>query len=204
MIPLPNLPSLARLGPAEYETFQTLSRMGMTAKDVLALIAANSGSTAGLVKADGTTALTGPWNAGNQPINSQNSTLIFNVIAYGADPTGAVDSTAAINAAIAAASAAIAAIHFPGFAGGAGYPLYPVGAKVYFPRGTYQVAGTILVSSNAITLEGEGRMMSRLYVTSAAGTVGTPAVLFQGAPVASTGQLRKNSIRHIRRTTSNG
>src|ERR1017187_3649168 len=66
LIPLPNLPSLARLGPAEYETFQALSRMGMTAKDVLALIAANGGavSTAGLVRADGTTPLTGAWNAG--------------------------------------------------------------------------------------------------------------------------------------------
>ena len=66
MIPLPNLPSLARLGPAQYETFQALSRMGMTAKDVLALIAANGGavSTVGLLKADGTTPLTGAWNAG--------------------------------------------------------------------------------------------------------------------------------------------
>ena len=138
MIPLPNLPSLARLGPAEYETFQALSRMGMTAKDVLALIAANVGSTAGLIKADGSTALTGAWNAGNNAITSVNSVDVVNVLEKGLSNDGLTDNTAAFNALVAATAA---------------------GTTLYCPRGIYVFASApaSLAAQTLITFRGEAQ-----------------------------------------------
>ena len=140
MISLPNLPALARLGPAEYETFQTLSRMGMTAKDVLALIAANVGavSTAGLVRADGTTALTAPWNAGNFPIASANSVDVVNVLERGLFNDGLTDNTAAFNALVSATAA---------------------GTTLYCPRGIYVFASApaSLAAQTLITFRGEAQ-----------------------------------------------
>ena len=137
LIPLPNLPSLARLGPAQYETFQALSRMGMTAKDVLALIAANGGavSTAGLVRADGSVPLTATWNAGNFNVDSKNTERIFNVRAFGALDDNSTDATAAIQAAITALNAA-----------GSG--------TLYFPRvatGIYKVTSVLSASFPTLT-----------------------------------------------------
>jgi hypothetical protein len=96
---------------------------------------------ANFVTADGTTPLTGPWNAGNQLVNSQNSTRWFNIIAYGADPTGAADSTAAINNTIAAALA--------------------LGGNVEAPQGHYKITSTIVLGAFAtatrgLTIRGEG------------------------------------------------
>jgi hypothetical protein len=80
-------------------------------------------------------ALTSNWSAGNYNINSRNSTAWVNITAYGADPTGANSSSAAINDAIAALPAN--------------------GGVVYAPPGTYKLATTITVSKS-IRLLGDG------------------------------------------------
>lgn len=91
------------------------------------------------ITALGTVALDSPlpsdWAAGNVNINSRNSTNWFNVVAYGADPTGAVSSTAAVQAAFTDACA--------------------VAGTVYYPYGTYdQTSGTIAITST-ITVRGD-------------------------------------------------
>src|ERR1035441_8944967 len=96
------------------------------------------------VKADGTRALTGGWNAGNFRIDSQNSTLDFNIIAYGADPTGAASSVAAINAAIAAMPAN--------------------GGVLRAPTGTYLIDSTITLSKS-VTIIGDGGEAAATYLT---------------------------------------
>lgn len=62
----------------------------------------------------------------------------FNIVDYGADPTGTNDSTAAINAAIAAAS------------GGSAQ-----NGTVYIPLGKYKVTSTIQISAN-VNIRGDG------------------------------------------------
>lgn len=89
----------------------------------------------GFIKADGSVPLTADWNAGNFNINSRNSTLWFNVVAYGADRTGAGSSVAAVTAAIAAASS---------------------GGVIYFPRGIYKIDQEITIGTAGITLLGDG------------------------------------------------
>jgi hypothetical protein len=88
------------------------------------------------VKRDGSTPLTATWNAGNFQIKSQNSTGWLNVVAYGADPTGATISTNAIISALAAAG---------------------VGATIYFPRGTYKIDQQITIANAGVTLTGDGQ-----------------------------------------------
>lgn len=70
------------------------------------------------------------------------STMYFNVVNFGADPSNAADSTTAINAAVTAASA-------NGFTGA-------TGGKVWFPAGRYKITSTIVITSNNITLMGVG------------------------------------------------
>lgn len=60
------------------------------------------------------------------------------VCLHGADPTGTIDSTAAINAAIAAA---------------------PTGATLYFPRGTYLTSGNILTKQLRVRGDGWGSII---------------------------------------------
>ena len=69
----------------------------------------------------------------------------FNVVDFGADPTGQSDSTAAINLAIAAASV---------FRGPA---QFASSGRVWFPRGAYVTQGGHRVQAHAVLLEGEGR-----------------------------------------------
>lgn len=64
----------------------------------------------------------------------------FNVLDYGADPTGVADSAAAIQAAITAAAVAV---------GGS------TGATVYFPTGTYAISVKITIP-NRVSLVGNG------------------------------------------------
>lgn len=61
----------------------------------------------------------------------------YGVVAYGADPTGAADSTTAIQNAINAAVAA-------------------GGGTVYFPAGTYKVSSTLSINIAGVTLQGDG------------------------------------------------
>lgn len=60
---------------------------------------------------------------------------VFNVLDYGADPTGVADSTSAINAAITAAGN---------------------DNEVFFPAGTYLTTGIDLSAKTAVTLRGQG------------------------------------------------
>jgi hypothetical protein len=59
----------------------------------------------------------------------------FNVLDYGADPTGSADSTAAIIAAVAAGGSDCA---------------------IYFPTGTYKVTSQILISNDRVHIYGDG------------------------------------------------
>lgn len=70
------------------------------------------------------------------------TTMFYNVISFGADPTGSADSTTAINAAITAASA-------NGFTGA-------TGGVIWFPAGRYKITSTIVITNNNITLMGVG------------------------------------------------
>ena len=98
----------------------------------------------GYLLANGSTPLTANWNASagqtTTPyyIQSRNSTDWYNVLAYGADNTGATDTTTAVQAAITACSS-----------GG--------GGVVYFPQGTYKIASTLNVSSTGMIFQGDGR-----------------------------------------------
>jgi len=64
----------------------------------------------------------------------------FNVLDYGADPTGTTDSATAIQTAITAASVAVAG---------------SIGATVYFPTGTYKISVKITIP-NRVSLVGNG------------------------------------------------
>lgn len=64
----------------------------------------------------------------------------FDVMAYGADPTGAADSTTAVQAAITAAGAA-------------------GGGTVYIPIGTYKVSATLNISSPWVSVVGQNQTM---------------------------------------------
>lgn len=86
----------------------------------------------------------------------------FNVVTYGADPTGVKDSTAAITAAIAAAQAA-------------------GGGIVYFPQGTYLVSSTITIPANGISLMGAGPGAVKIQ---SAPTVIAPTVFQTAASVS--------------------
>lgn len=63
---------------------------------------------------------------------------LFNIVDYGADPTGSSDSAAAINAAIAAATVSVAS-----------------GGTVYIPAGQFKVLSTITVNK-PVNIRGEG------------------------------------------------
>lgn len=114
----------------------------------------------GFIKADGSVPLTADWNAGNFNINSRNSTLWFNVVAFGADPTGSGDSTAAVAAAEAAASN---------------------GGVIYFPRGTYLISSTVNFSTASTHLRGDGRDATTILFNPAA-----PAICFNFTAGAGT------------------
>ena len=104
---------------------------------------------AGFVKVDGTTPLTADWNASAGQtaapfgIEGRNQTNWFNVLAYGADPTGVADSTAKVQA-------AINAIVTAGYTSG----------TVYFPAGTYKIVSTLVLNTTTsncgVTFRGEG------------------------------------------------
>ena len=76
-----------------------------------------------------------------------------NAVLFGADPTGTVDSTAAINAAIASITP------------GSGFPYEP-GACVYLPTGNYIVSDAITLATLNGCLFGDGRTATILNVSS--------------------------------------
>lgn len=88
--------------------------------------------------------------------------VVEDVTAHQADPTGATDSTAAIQAAIDAIAAA-------------------GGGSVYIPTGTYRVDGQLVVKSSFTVLRGDGADLSRLHFTQFEGMYHKGHILFQGA-----------------------
>jgi hypothetical protein len=76
---------------------------------------------------------------------------VYNVLDYGADPTGATSSTAAIQAAINAAAATV------------GTPLAQAsgGGVVYFPTGVY-LSGSLTITSPFVSLQGDGPTASQI------------------------------------------
>lgn len=98
------------------------------------------------VKADGTRPLTANWSAGNFTIDGQNTWRVFNIIAYGADPTGVADSTTAITNAATAANAA-------------------GGGIVLVPRGVFKYS-VITNPGNNVFIVGEGEGVSTLQTTT--------------------------------------
>jgi hypothetical protein len=81
------------------------------------------------------------------------------VLDFGADPTGAADSTAAIQAAIDYGNSVFS--NLSGFSSG--------GADVFIPAGRYKVSGLTL--KNGVNIRGDGRYNTLLYMTTNGGTM---------------------------------
>lgn len=100
---------------------------------------------------------------------------IFSVISYGADPTGATNSTSALTAAQAAANA---------------YAATTGGAVIYFPCGSYQItAGTFVSSINGVSVVGEDKHCTMINRFNDGG----PTLQFSKA----SGTLAHVSLRNI-------
>ncbi len=86
----------------------------------------------------------------------------FDATLSGADPTGATDSTAGIQAAITAASAAAPAV-------------------VYLPAGTYRVDGLLSVTTSGVVLQGDGSGSTFVYFTQTEGMDYRAHLTFSGS-----------------------
>lgn len=83
--------------------------------------------------------------------------LSYNVVAYGADPTGVADSTTAIQAAIDAATGA-----------GSATVVRRTGATVYLPAGTYKVTAPLTVHSvGGMRIKGAGMASTKIQAAAA-------------------------------------
>lgn len=89
----------------------------------------------------------------------------LDVTAFGADPMGALDSTAAVQAALESLRT----------------DADPAGGTLDFPAGTYRFDGELVVDQPGVLLRGDGAT-TRLYFTSAA-LFGRASITFRGAPV---------------------
>lgn len=87
------------------------------------------------------------YRAGERPLPVVSAAGSVSVLDHGADPTGAADSTAAIQAALDAAGAA-------------------GGGVVWVPAGDYRVQGVLTVTAPGVVLAGEGADASRLSFTA--------------------------------------
>lgn len=76
---------------------------------------------------------------------------VYNVLDYGADPTGTNSSTTAIQAAINAAAATV----------GTPFPAASGGGVIYFPAGVYK-SGALTITSPFISLQGDGPTASQI------------------------------------------
>jgi hypothetical protein len=95
------------------------------------------------------------------------SGAFFNVLDYGADPTGIADSTSAIQAAITAAGSQ---------------------STVFIPKGSYKVTSQILVSNQRVHLIGAGSWATQIVFAPSA--TSTCIKLSAGASVLNQGSLR--------------
>ena len=96
---------------------------------------------------------------------------------YGADPTGATDSTTAIQNAINAAAARGVTLF------GAGST---AGAIVFFPPGIYKVSSTLTISDSAVTLLGSGVGCTLIYSNG----VDIKVLYFVDTNLGSKGEIR--------------
>ena len=158
---------------------QYVKQVGVGAGLTVGTIPAGDVGT-GAVLADGTVPLTAAWNAGNFKVSTQNSTGWFNVVAYGADPTGANPATtkAAFQSAITAAQA--------------------VNGTVYVPAGTYDCSGnspTNLTITSQIIIRGDGVLGTTILLPIAAdGFVINSIASSQRGVVFMDMQLKANGV----------
>jgi len=89
----------------------------------------------------------------------------FDVTTYGADPTGAADSTAGIQAAIDDAEAA-------------------GGGVVHLPEGSYRADGLLLVDAPGVIVMGDGPDRSQLWFTTDTGMTDSAHLTFRGSVTA--------------------
>lgn len=107
---------------------------------------------------------------------------IFEVPSYGADPTGTLDSTAPIQAAIDDAADAGAGI-------------------VFFPEGLYRIDGLLQVTGSHVVLRGEGPTASRLLFTRHENMAHNAHLTFRGTvtttnqwPLLADGENRATTV----------
>lgn len=96
---------------------------------------------------------------------------VFNIQAYGADPTGINDSYSAIQGAINAAAA------------------LPTGGDVYAPPGVYLITSGLIIAANNVRLLGAGRGISTI-----SGNFATGVVLTCGSPVTGYSRVSVEQI----------
>jgi len=102
------------------------------------------------------------YRNGEAPPGEDAPTLVIDAVAeHGADPTGASDATAAIQAAIDAAEVA-------------------GGAVVSLPAGLYMIDGTLRVGASRVVLRGAGPEATRLHFTRFEGMTGKSHLTFRG------------------------
>ena len=101
------------------------------------------------------------YHSGEEPLPDLPSAPQYAVDAYGADPTGNGDSTAAVQAAINAASVG--------------------GGIVYFGAGAYRFDGQLVVAASNVVLRGAGPGVSKLYFTKTEDMAYRAHLAFRGA-----------------------
>ena len=101
------------------------------------------------------------YRLGEEPPSDQSGLTKFDVTAMGADNTGKVDSTIAIQAAINAA----------GEAGG---------GEVYLPSGDYSIAGLLRVDASNVIIRGESARSTKLKFTKSDNLGNASSILFMG------------------------
>ena len=100
------------------------------------------------------------YRNGEEPLPSKAGSPTVSVITFGADPTGATDSNAAIQLAIDAVSA--------------------TGGVVNIPAGLYRCDDVLMVTSPGTVLRGEGPNTSRIFFTRSAGMTSKGHITFRG------------------------
>ncbi|MAA79776.1 MAG: hypothetical protein CL916_11000, partial [Deltaproteobacteria bacterium] len=102
------------------------------------------------------------YQNGEQEIPSLDTSSLFSVLDYGADPNGQEDSTTAFHSAIEAASN---------------------GGVVWVPQGLYRIDGLLTIDSSNTILAGEGPDKSRLWFTKNTSMTDQSSITFTGTIV---------------------
>ena len=111
------------------------------------------------------------YHNGESSIGTPVVTTEYDVVsAYGADPTGTNDSTAAVSQAIAAAQSA-------------------GGGVIHFPAGSYRFDGQLLITGSNIVLRGAGSQQSKLFFTKHVGMDYNSHITFRGDPIDESDRL---------------